>query len=915
MAAALLVTSTAWSTQDTAAAVQRVDLRVLVLNDGSPWVAAIASQLAVEGVPYTSVDVAAAGRAPLEAALLSTADHANFQAVVAPSATATALSTAEWATLRAFEAKFSIREVDGMNWPETTVGLAPPSWVGLMDGMVATVTPAAQAAGFQYLSGPVPFAAGSYGFLAAPLTPSTTPALPVGASFVPLVTTPVPGSATNASIVGAYTHDGIEQLVITATMAFGFPQFKTLAHGIITWMTRGVHLGYQRNYLTFHVDDAFSADALWDSEHNCTPGEDCPLGPDGNSLYPESSVRMTADDVAYAVQWQASRQYTLTLAFNGLGIAAGDALTTAFQINQASFKWLNHGLVHVYQGCVQDFTTVPWHCATDANGNIQWTSQADVLSEITTNITAGQSIGLTFDVREYLSGEHSGLAQLPQQPADNPNFAAAVTAAGIAALGADASREAGTRLVGGARTVPRHPTALYYNTSTAAAAIDEYNWLYTSRANGGSGYCEDNPATATCITPLHPTTGFTDYIVPTDAAFDLGFVLSNDPRPFYAHTSNMAGDRLLYPLLDAILTTYRTSFATSAPVVNLTLTDAATTLARQDTWATASGQGSNVTAWVEGNVVTITNPAGTAVPLTVPAGVTLQGGTLQSYGGEQSTWLTATSATATLPTTQLTIGGFATFAEGRSGSLTARSSTPNATIEIAGTLPAGLAWVSTGPGAYALSGVPAAGTAGTYPVLVTATSAAGVTTRSITVTVLRAPTITSAASATVVSGVPFSFTVTATGAPLPTVSLSGTLPWGLTARQTGAGSATISGTATFTTGSTIRLAVRATNGAGTASQTLTLTLATVPRFTSTATRTARVRAWTSFLVTTTAWPRATLTALDPLPTGLTFRDRGDGTASISGVPATGTARVWSIRIRATNVAGSTVQTMSLTVRP
>ena len=148
-------------------------------------------------------------------------------------------------------------------------------------------------------------------------------------------------------------------------------------------------------------------------------------------------------------------------------------------------------------------------------------SQADIYNEIENNIAAGQALGLPFDPTEYLSGEHSGLFLNPQQPVDNPNFGAALTQAGIMHIGSDASREPRQPQVGGAITVPRHPTALYYNTSTQAAAVDEYNWLYTTRANGGSGYCEDNPATATCIAPLDTATGFTSYIVPTDAAFDL----------------------------------------------------------------------------------------------------------------------------------------------------------------------------------------------------------------------------------------------------------------------------------------------------------------------------------------------------------------------------------------------------------
>ena len=49
-------------------------------------------------------------------------------------------------------------------------------------------------------------------------------------------------------------------------------------------------------------------------------------------------------------------------------------------------------------------------------------------------------------------------------------------------------------------------------------------------------------------------------IIPNDAAFNLGFILSNDPRPFYAHTSNMGGDRIIYPLLESILNMYRAAF-------------------------------------------------------------------------------------------------------------------------------------------------------------------------------------------------------------------------------------------------------------------------------------------------------------------------------------------------------------------
>ena len=263
-----------------------------------------------------------------------------------------------------------------------------------------------------YLNGPVPFSAGSWSYVAEPLAPAAQLA---GASFSTLVGAPLPNGATG-SLLGVYTKAGVEQMVITAAFSSSLPQFRYLAHGIITWATRGVHFGYNRNNLTFNVDDAFSSVALWNSDANCTPGEDC-TGP------AESSVRMTPADVTYAVNWMQANGYQLTLAFNGAyADAVADPLTQALQANAPAFRWLNHGAEHLYQGCVQDFSVVPWQCTSDANG-IVWMSQPTIYNEIANNIAIGRSLGLPFDATEYLSGEHSGLFLLPQQPADNPNFA------------------------------------------------------------------------------------------------------------------------------------------------------------------------------------------------------------------------------------------------------------------------------------------------------------------------------------------------------------------------------------------------------------------------------------------------------------------------------------------------------------
>ena len=251
-----LVTSSAAAT--TAATLpMRIDLRVLVLEDGSPWVDAIVSELAIEGVPYTAVQLGSVSRSVITDGFLASGDEAFFQAVVGPDYLLSQLADPERVSLRAFEAKFGVREVDGFNFPNAAVGLNAPGVIGDINGTTATVTAAGKAAGFGYLNGPVPFSIGSYSYIAEPLAAAS---LPAGASFSTLVGAGLPSGATG-SLIGDYSNAGVEQLVITAAFSSSLPQFRYVAHGIVTWMTRGVHFGYDRNNFSFNVDDAFNADS------------------------------------------------------------------------------------------------------------------------------------------------------------------------------------------------------------------------------------------------------------------------------------------------------------------------------------------------------------------------------------------------------------------------------------------------------------------------------------------------------------------------------------------------------------------------------------------------------------------------------------------------------------------------------
>ncbi|MCY0937918.1 hypothetical protein [Streptomyces sp. H34-S4] len=629
-----------------AAVTPRVDLRVLVVDDGGSSVEAITAELRDTGIPYTRVDLGSGSRPVVDAAFLAdTVDgrpRAKFQGVVLPNENPFGVGSAEMAALSAYETTYGIRQVDAYTWAHPGVGLEYTDnggYSGTLDGTQAAVTAAGKAGPFAYLGGQVafednsPLIPESYGFMAKPRTGYT--------SYLD-----APVGSGRASLVGEYTHDGRSELVVT----FGYnqyqQQFRLLARGIVEWVTQGVHLGQERNYFAVHVDDVFAPDARWSKELNCTPGDYACAGGEGQ----ESTIRMTAADAQYLAQWQTSKNFKLDMLFNA---GAGeewkaengntDALTAQLVADRAKYRWMNHTYTHPFLGCVQDTTTTPWTCTKNSAGAINWMSRAEISAQIRDNNNWAAAKGITTDRTELVTGEHSGLRTLPQQAQDNPNLAGALADNGVKWAGSDNSREPLQRPVGAALTVPRYPMNVYYNTGTNSEMADEYNWIYTSRADGGSGICEDNPGTSTCLPdPLDANTGYLDYIVPAEARTAMRHVLNNDPRPHYVHQSNLAEERTLYPVLNQVLDGYRTLYAPSAPIVNQSMKDTGVELQRRAAWNAAIAA-NQVTAYRIGKDVTVKAPSGVLAPLTAPTGTkkqlllgTADFGT--AYAGTRSTW-------------------------------------------------------------------------------------------------------------------------------------------------------------------------------------------------------------------------------------------------------------------------------------
>jgi YVTN family beta-propeller protein len=276
------------------------------------------------------------------------------------------------------------------------------------------------------------------------------------------------------------------------------------------------------------------------------------------------------------------------------------------------------------------------------------------------------------------------------------------------------------------------------------------------------------------------------------------------------------------------------------------------------------------------------------------------------------------SFTLTLDQTPaITTAASAVFVAGQPGSFTVKATglpTPSFSLT-SGALPSGVSFVDNQNGTATMSGTTAAGSVGTYPITITASNLVGTATQSFSMVIGQAPAITSAASASFAFGVADSFTVTATGLPLPSLSVtSGALPSGLTFVSNQNGTATLSGTPTAALG-TYPFTITAQNGVGTAAtQSFTLTLGYGPAIVSAPTATFVVGKAGSFTVSATGYPTPafSVSAGSP-PSGVTLVDNGNGTATLSSTASAGPAGAYYFSITASNAVSTATQSFTLTL--
>ena len=117
----------------------------------------------------------------------------------------------------------------------------------------------------------------------------------------------------------------------------------------------------------------------------------------------------------------------------------------------------------------------------------------------------------------------------------------------------------------------------------------------------------------------------------------------------------------------------------------------------------------------------------------------------------------------------------------------------------------------------------------------------------------------------------------------------------MTFKDNGNGTATLSGTPASGTGRQLRAHIQSdtTGWARMRQQSFTLTVnaaQSAPAINSANSATFTVGTAGSFTVTTTGAPTPSVTGTGTLPSGVTFKDNGNGTATLSGTPASGSGR-------------------------
>ncbi|WP_199534816.1 hypothetical protein [Rhodoferax lacus] len=435
-----------------------IDMKLLVVSaDGTePVYAAIQATLNQLGIPY---DTLIASQTPLAAQQLSDGlGNGHYQGIllttgnlayqVTPGVWDSAFTAAEWSQLWQYEADFRIRQVTLYTYPAgapDNYGLNVVTAQGTDTQPLTTQLTSAGKQVFGYLNTKNPILIrNAWTYLATPIAASNP---------VPLLTT-----STGYAIASIYTYpNGRQNLTLTTDGNPDLTHTLLLGYGVVNWVSKGIFLGQRGVYLNAQPDDVMIPDDLWDVR----------------SLTDTTGLeyRISGTDYKQLIAWQSALQASnpmyaqirLEMPFNGVGVSGiypKDTLTSAIKNNPNAFKWISHTYDH------ELLTAITYSAAT---------------TELKNNQQVAQKIGFNRYFRDsMIQPEISGLA--------NPEFLRAAYDFGIRYILSDTSQPGWANpspntgfyssFQPGILIIPRYPTNLYYNVSTPAEWVSEYNHFY-----------------------------------------------------------------------------------------------------------------------------------------------------------------------------------------------------------------------------------------------------------------------------------------------------------------------------------------------------------------------------------------------------------------------------------------------------
>jgi hypothetical protein len=591
-----------------------LDMKLLVISaDGKEAVLpAIQSILKQIGVPFDTM--IASSPSTLTATTLSNGLGAGrYQGIILTTGSLgylaasgnyeSALTQTQWQLLWQYEAAFKVRQVTLYTYPAYT---PDPSNYGLnLVGATDTTSQPIQAtltahgrSVFPYLNAANPITIQSaYTYLATGAS---------SANPVPLLST-----REGYALASIFTYpDGRQNLAMTMDGNPELTHTLMLGYGAINWVSKGVFLGSRKVYLTAQPDDLFLADDLWD--------------PVAKSDQTGLEYRITGDDFSKFVAWQSALQQAhpnnaqirIEIPFNGDGSLKGaydnDTLTPAVKRLEKKFNWISHTFTHAL------LTNI---------------SYADAAIELRENDRQAKRLGLhNYFKDSMIQPEISGL--------QNPEFLRAAKDFGIRYILSDTSQPGGgnpspnagfpSSSQPGILVIPRHPTNLYYNVSTPAEWLSEYNYFY---GPGGLFPVWDHALTYA-------------ELLDKESTLWLRYLLKFDLDPVMAHQTNMraydaAGHSTLGDLINATVAKYNALYA--LPINSPAQHEVGTIMAARMAYDASGASGQIVFGAPNKLVLKTVNPVNLNV-----TGVSL-GSHTETYGGQ------------TLSTVPLGAGATATF--------------------------------------------------------------------------------------------------------------------------------------------------------------------------------------------------------------------------------------------------------------